>query len=231
MFKNILSWNLRLFIYNHFSVYFKTTSHKRYLKSGEHADKYAPLFLNPSKVIAEHHTRIQPGVHIYDFDGKVIIKKYSAVSANCTIIPGGHIPTVGMPQYLSDSHLNDKGSDIVIGEDCWVGTRAILMAHASLGRGCVVGAGAVVTKPVPPYAVVGGTPAKIIATRFSIEQILRHEEILYPEDERMSREQLEEIFKTHFEGKRHIGADEFEGEARRRFDEVMAARGVKEYDK
>lgn len=52
---------------------------------------------------------------------------------------------------------------ITIGEDSWIGERAIVMAN--IGRHCVVGAGAVVTKPVPDYAVVVGNPARIAAYR------------------------------------------------------------------
>ena len=63
----------------------------------------------------------------------------------------------------------------------------------------------VVTKPVPPYAVVAGVPAKIIATRFSIEQILQHEAILYPIEERLSKEELEKIFNKNFQNKCSIG--------------------------
>lgn len=52
---------------------------------------------------------------------------------------------------------------IAIGADCWIGERAVVMA--SLGRGCVVGAGAVVTRPLPDYAVAVGVPARIIRYR------------------------------------------------------------------
>lgn len=220
-----------MFIYNTLHVYFRTTSRKKLSQSGIHTDLYGPLYINPEKVVCADHTRIQPGVCIYDFEGKVIIKKFSAIGAGCTIIPGTHIPTVGMPQYLSDAHINDKSSDIIIEEDCWVGTHSILLSNCKLGRGCVVGAGALVTKNVPPYAVVGGTPAKIIASRFSTEQILRHEQILYPAEERMSREELEEIFNTYFNGKRSIGADELTGEKREALSAAMKSKDITDYSK
>jgi len=53
--------------------------------------------------------------------------------------------------------------------------------------------------------VVAGIPAKVIATRFSIEQILEHESILYPPEERMTKEELEQLFNEYFQGKRAIG--------------------------
>jgi hypothetical protein len=53
-----------------------------------------------------------------------------------------------------------------IGNDVWIGDRAFIMAGVRIGDGAVVAAGAVVTKDVPPYAVVGGVPARIIKYRF-----------------------------------------------------------------
>ena len=59
----------------------------------------------------------------------------------------------------------------VIGNDVWVGKRAIIKAGVNIGDGAVVGAGSVVTKDVPPYAIVAGVPAKIIRYRFDEETI------------------------------------------------------------
>lgn len=58
---------------------------------------------------------------------------------------------------------------VVIEDDCWIGARVVIMPGVTLGRGCVVGTGAVVTHDVPPYAVVGGVPARILKYR-SAEQ-------------------------------------------------------------
>jgi hypothetical protein len=62
-----------------------------------------------------------------------------------------------------------------------------------------------VTKPVPPYALVAGSPAKIIGVKFTIDQIIEHEKALYPEKERFSREYLEELFAEYYEGKKVFG--------------------------
>jgi len=61
--------------------------------------------------------------------------------------------------------------DTVIGDGCWIGSRAMIMQGVKLGEGAVVATGAVVAKDVPPYAVVGGVPAKIIKYRFPQEDI------------------------------------------------------------
>jgi len=53
----------------------------------------------------------------------------------------------------------------IIGDDVWVGQRAIILPGITIGHGAIIGAGSVVTKDVPPYAVVGGVPAKVIKYR------------------------------------------------------------------
>lgn len=54
-----------------------------------------------------------------------------------------------------------------IGNDVWIGANAMILPGVNIGNGAIVGAGAVVTKDIPPYAIVGGTPARLIRYRFS----------------------------------------------------------------
>jgi len=55
---------------------------------------------------------------------------------------------------------------VIIGSDVWIGRGAIVLPGVTLGDGCIVGAGSVVTRDVPPYAICGGIPAKVIKYRF-----------------------------------------------------------------
>jgi len=198
---------IKLFIYTSFTIFFRGTNPKNYAQCGKHVDLFGPLNLDPKKVTLEDHTRLQPGIRLISAGGKLIVRRYSAIGADTLIVPGSHVPTVGMPQFMSMSHINDTETTIVVDEDCWVGARSILLSHCHIGRGAIVAAGSIVTKDIPPYAVVAGSPAKVVAARFNIDQILAHERSLYPESERLSQSQLEEIFKTHFVGKKTIGTE------------------------
>ena len=67
-------------------------------------------------------------------------------------------------------HPSCKG-DIIIGNDVWIGAKSTIMSGVKIGHGAIVAAGAVVTKDVQPYSVVGGNPAKHIKFRFDERQI------------------------------------------------------------
>ncbi|MGL5356554.1 MAG: CatB-related O-acetyltransferase [Cetobacterium sp.] len=60
---------------------------------------------------------------------------------------------------------------IVVKDDVWIGTDALVLSGVTIGQGAIVAAGSVVTKDVPPYSIVGGNPAKVIKYRYSKEII------------------------------------------------------------
>ena len=66
---------------------------------------------------------------------------------------------------------HEISSPVTIGNDVWIGNRAVIMGGVSVGDGAVVAAGAVVTRDVPPYAVVGGVPARVIRSRHDGETV------------------------------------------------------------
>lgn len=91
--------------------------------------------------------------------GDVRIGANTLISDHVSIISGNH--AIAADQLIKDQP--EIYQTLTIGEDCWVGGRAVVMAN--LGAHCVVGAGSVVTKPVSPYAIVAGNPAKPIGDR------------------------------------------------------------------
>ena len=69
------------------------------------------------------------------------------------------------------------GSGVVVEDDVWIGYGSILLSRVRVGRGAIVAAGSVVTRDVPPYAIVAGNPATVIKMRFTPTQIEEHERI------------------------------------------------------
>lgn len=80
---------------------------------------------------------------------------------------------VGTPTRLAsqirdlDYDWKGVGTKVVVGDDVWIGYGAIILSGVTLGEGCVVASGAVVTRDVEPYVVVGGNPARSICPRFA----------------------------------------------------------------
>ena len=105
------------------------------------------------------------------------IGKFVSIGTNCLIGAGMH-PT----QFLSTHPIfyQDRKQEIqklnppcTIGNDVWIGHAAVIRTGVTIGHGAVIGSGAVVTKDVPPYAIVGGIPAQIIRYRFDEQTIDR----------------------------------------------------------
>ena len=77
----------------------------------------------------------------------------------------------GLGHSWTTENMVEPYKEVIIGNDVWIGERAMILGGVKVGDGAVIGAGAIVTKDVPPYAVVGGVPAKIIRYRFPEDQI------------------------------------------------------------
>lgn len=63
--------------------------------------------------------------------------------------------------------FDDQSNKVTIGNDVWIGSGVVVLNGVTIGDGAIVAAGSVVTKSVPPYAIVGGVPAKVIRMRFA----------------------------------------------------------------
>ncbi len=74
-------------------------------------------------------------------------------------------------QIVKEDRYAEDGFMCVIGSDCWIGSRASIVQGVTIGDGAVVLAGSMVTKDVPPYAIVGGVPAKVLKFRYNVEDI------------------------------------------------------------
>jgi len=153
---------------------------------------------NPKNLFLYGNNKIENAT-ITTIIGKFIMKKGSAAAEGLSVHTGNHMQVIGKfyrtvsnEDKIKSGKLFDK--DIIVEEDVWIGCNVTLLAGAHLGRSSVIAAGAVVNKEIPPYCIAGGIPAKPIKMKWTIEQILEHESVLYPENERYSKEQLEKIY-------------------------------------
>lgn len=116
---------------------------------------------------------------------KLIIGKFCSIACgtkflfNCANHTLKSLSTYTFPLFYEEWELEksnittawDNKGDIVIGNDVWIGYEVVIMAGVHIGDGAIIAARVVVTKDVPPYTIVGGTPAKEIRKRFDAEVI------------------------------------------------------------
>lgn len=129
--------------------------------SGIHLGCYI-WFFGPSRLRRDRyltigeHTRINRRC-LLDARGPLRIGDNVSVSAEVAILTTQHRP--------EDPDFRVESRPVVIEDHVWIGMRAMVMPGVTVGRGAVIAAGAVVTRDVPPLAVVGGVPAKVIGRR------------------------------------------------------------------
>ncbi len=126
-----------------------------------------------SDLKAAQYVYIGPGCSI---PPKVSIGKYTMLAPNVSILGGDHNfndPT--KPVIFSGRPIMPA---TLIGEDVWIGANVLIMAGVQIGDGAIVAAGSVVTKDIPPYAIYGGNPAKLIRMRFNEKEVALHQKML-----------------------------------------------------
>lgn len=93
----------------------------------------------------------------FDLANKITIEKEAVLSAGVSILTHQDVGDRLLKRYYQR-----REGEVILREGCWIGTNAIILCGVTVGKCAVVGAGAVVTKDVPDYTVVGGIPAKTI---------------------------------------------------------------------
>ncbi|WP_269466255.1 CatB-related O-acetyltransferase [Lactobacillus delbrueckii] len=148
-------------------------------------------------------------------NSKLSIGNFCSIAEGVTFLVGWDHPVNNVSSYpfkvmqCGQSEEAISKGDIVLDDDVWIGYRVTIMSGVHIGQGAVVAAGAVVTKDVPPYAIVGGVPAKVIKYRFSsevVEQLMQldygkltneliheHEKELYTPIDQKSPEEIEQL--------------------------------------
>lgn len=125
------------------------------------------------------HTYVQKGTGIFN----ATIGRFCSIAANVSIGPGKHkmdgvslhpafyMKNTPLARTFASEDVFKPFEETKVGNDVWIGERAIILDGVNIGDGAIIAAGSVVTKDIPAYAIAGGTPAKIIRMRFPEETI------------------------------------------------------------
>ena len=150
---------------------------KKWRKLNKDNETYAGTMFDPDLVNVGKKTYGVLNVSMFNKTNKLQIGSYCSIGPEVIFLlssdhNGKHISTFPFKVKLgiTDFEGESKG-DIVVEDDVWIGCRAIILSGIKVGRGAIIAAGAVITKDVPPYAIVAGCPAKVIKYRFGIDVI------------------------------------------------------------
>lgn len=160
------------------SVYISGSSVHGAVSVGE-GSKIFQSFIEGEVKIDRYTSLWGPNLHISGQRHGVRIGAFCSIARNVSIQEEGHNPqrvtTYFLERNLLEIPMNENAvvskGPITIGNDVWIGAGAQIMSGVKIADGAIVAAGAIVTKDVPPYAIVGGNPAKIIKYRFSERKI------------------------------------------------------------
>lgn len=151
-------------------------------KVRKHLNGFEKLFRGPERIRMRYpHYEIGVGTYgipeVQEFGDDTTFKvgNYTSIAEGVKVLlGGGHridwVSCFPFPLIIDEAKdiadaAPTKG-DVIIGSDCWICANALILSGVTVGHGAVVAAGAVVTKDIPPYAVVGGNPCKFIKWRF-----------------------------------------------------------------
>ncbi|MCM1557375.1 MAG: acyltransferase [Anaeroplasma bactoclasticum] len=161
--------------------YYKMKYRVPALKSGGYIGKHSKI-VNGKQMKFEKNVSIAPytlicphGKGVIHFGEGCEIGMFSRINANCFVSIGKNTIT-GPNLFISDHNHNylnpnlpikmqgdlETNNQVLIGEDCWIGTNVCIVGNVEIGKHCVIGANSFVNKSIPPYSVVVGNPAKII---------------------------------------------------------------------
>lgn len=126
------------------------------------------LYLCPNSIICYPY-RISIGYNCFINRNVYITARADITIGSNVLIGPGVVINSGMHHYDDpNTIIRDQGhriQPITIGNDVWLGANSVIMPGVTIGDGCIIGAGAIVTKSIPPYSVAVGIPAKVIKKR------------------------------------------------------------------
>lgn len=152
---------------------------KKWRKKNDHNKTVAIGFFPIDKVSVGNYTYGDLSIISYGEENQGLeIGHYVSIANGVKFLLGGNhyykrFTTYPFQAKISDSNIIETWSKgkIIIHDDVWIGTEAFIISGVTIGQGVIVAARSVVTKDVPPYAIVAGNPAKIVKYRFDQDRI------------------------------------------------------------
>ncbi len=147
---------------------------KKWRKANKHNQTSVATKFNLDKVSVGYGTYGRLNISTFDNSSEEVLSigNYCSIAGNVHFICGGEHYTNRLLTYPitkkiwgTDEALS-KGK-IIIEDDVWLGTNALILSGVHIGRGAIIAAGSVVARDIPPYSIAAGTPAKVIKYRFN----------------------------------------------------------------
>ena len=185
----------------------KIINMKRWRKLNRHNfTTYKQIYGDMNKIHVGKYTYGEIYVSSPNTSNELFIGDFCSIAGNVKFLLGADHPLDRISSYPFKANVLRNGIDaiskgnIIVDSDVWLGNDCIILSGVHIGQGAVVAAGAVVTADVPPYAIVGGVPAKVIKYRFSndiIQELLKVDySQLEKEDIEKNIDKLSEIFRN-----------------------------------
>ena len=168
---------------NIFSIYKekkkKINFQKSWRKNNEHNFTTLADYCNTDLITVGKGTYGRIDAKNYGNNYSLTIGNYCSIASNVVFLVCADNETKKLLTYPFDTNILHKGEtsiskgNIIVKDDVWIGTGAIILSGVTIGQGAVIGAGSVVSKDVPPYAIVVGNPARVVKYRFSQSIIMK----------------------------------------------------------
>jgi acetyltransferase-like isoleucine patch superfamily enzyme len=160
--------------------------------------RFPILIKGIENVYLYENTHILGHSKILSTKAKFVMKKNSAAAEGLTVVTGNHPMIKGEAFLLKAAEDVQIAKAVIVEEDVGLYSNVTLLAGITIGRGAVIGSGSVCRNSIPPYAIVMGNPAKIIGFKLTPDEIIEHEKILYPENERLSLDVIQKNYHKYF---------------------------------
>jgi acetyltransferase-like isoleucine patch superfamily enzyme len=202
--KKRISYNLFLSSFNSLWRNYLTTRRSKFGFIDPTARVRFPILIKGiENVYLYENTHILGHSKIITTQARFVMKQNSAAAEGLTVVTGNHIAFKGEFFIEKAGDLDVQvPQDVIVQEDVGIYSNATILAGVTVGRGAIIGNGTVCRKSIPPYAIVIGNPAKIIGFKLSPEEVIEHEKVLYPENERLSLDFLQKNYQKYFISRR-----------------------------